>query len=488
MDLFKSVKILVNHPIKTIFAKLIESEVNKKFTEAVDRDREDLGWDRITDIRRTRDLPSIKQDKMIKVVDWLKQRNPIAKKMITLTTDFVMGDGIKFVAENKEVQKVLDDFWKNNQWPLKQFQRVEELGQYGEQIYNTSVHKETGAVTIASFDPAGVKSISVVKKNREQLDEIKPKTTKDDVKFKIIRIADGLGTIDDKDKDRTKKDQTESGMMIGDTFFFAVNKSTFATRGTSDILSVADWLDKYDKTLYTMTERIAFLLSFIWHITIEGADINQLKKKLNDIKSSPPKAGGYRITNEKEKWEAIAPDLSGRDFTDFIKNIQAVLAGGSGFPIHWLFGVGESVNKASATDMGVPTYRQLKRRQTFVKQMISFMFEYVIQMAISHGTLKVGLEETTFNIIMPDPSKKEAKDIAANLKNIVDPLVLAKTNQLLSEETVQQVLTMLVGELGVDIKTEDENDKIVKESLSPDKVYDALDRIVKKVMKDKNAG
>jgi hypothetical protein len=462
----------------------IKTAVDEKVKGSYYTEEEDNSWRRITSEIRERDLAPLKQDKMIKVVDWLYERNPLAKKNITLIADFVVGDGIKIKAdkvkdrkkEQEQLQKIIDDWWKMNDWQLTQFDKIEELSKYGEQIYATAVNQFNGDVMLASYPPELINKVLRDKKNYSKLDSI-VFYSRAGVECNPKPIIRSKMTFTESTKPDEKK-MPDGKELTGKIFFFTVNRGTFGTRGKSDILATADWLDIFDRTLYTMTERVVFLLTFIWDYMMEGATEEQLKKRKKDLELNPPKPGSFYMHNEKEKLEPMAPDLRGRDFQDFIKSLKNMVAGGSGFPEHWIFGMGEDVNRASAKEMSEPIIRQLERRQQYVTFMFEQMVQFLIQKKIDKGILKGKVEDYPFTVAIPAPSKKEAGVIAESLSKIVPAMAIATGNDFISNETATQVITMLMNQIGVESKAEDELEKISNLAGSnAEKVYEALKTI-----------
>jgi hypothetical protein len=489
MQFFKeAVSFVKNLPAK-YFEKYITEQVNKRYTAAVNKEEEDKTWRRITDVQRKRDLPPLKHDKMIRVVDYLNDRNPIAKKVVRLTADFVVGEGIQIKAdevkgrekEQKELQKIIDKFWTINEWDLKQFDRIEELSLYGEQIYRTFINEMNGDVKLGVFDPEMINKILPCKDNAEELTTIIPKGTYSEAELKdatldIIRPQKKIA----EDKDTGKKIPVGSELR-GEAFFFAVNKGSHATRGKSDLLAIADWLDIFDRTLYTMTERVTFLLTFIWDITINGATPEQLKKRLDEIQANPPKPGSHQVHNDMEAWKAHAPDLKGRDYAEFAKSVKDMLTGGSGYPEHWLFGKGEDVNKASAQEMAEPTLRQLQRRQQYVIYMFRKMIDFQIQQKINKDILDGKVEDYPYSVVVPDPSRKETTMIADAISKLAPALAIGTTGEFISTDTAMKTMAMMFNQMGLEVKAEDEAKK-VDEGLS-ERIYKIVQEAHKNVGK-----
>src|SRR6185369_1121303 len=64
--------------------------------------------------------------------------------------------------------------------------------------------------------------------------------------------------VDTESLDRTR------GMRVGNIFHFRINCSPDATRGRSDLESVADYLDSFDQNTFNEVERGQLIKNFIW--------------------------------------------------------------------------------------------------------------------------------------------------------------------------------------------------------------------------------
>ena len=106
---------------------------------------------------------------MFEICFYLYDSNPFAHRILEMTKDFVVGEGITYKAVDDEVQAVLDKFWNDpiNGWDLKQGQKVLELGLYGEQYYPTAVNEVDGFVRLGYLDPQGVFEVKTDPNNVE---------------------------------------------------------------------------------------------------------------------------------------------------------------------------------------------------------------------------------------------------------------------------------------------------------------------------------
>jgi len=163
--------------LKEFLAKrFFSSEIERLAAErAIRETEEEIGWRSLSVYQR--DLPQVTHEKQLKVAFWLYRHNPIAKRIIEVIQDFVIGPGVQFSAKEPKVEEVLWNFWSDphNGWELRQFQRVSELFLFGEQIYQVFVNEANGHVRLGYIDPLNVEKIILDRDNPEIAREIKLK-------------------------------------------------------------------------------------------------------------------------------------------------------------------------------------------------------------------------------------------------------------------------------------------------------------------------
>ncbi len=188
---------------------------------------EDFGWTSLTKTIE-RDLSSTTQERMQQIAFYLYDSNPMAHRILELTKDFVIGDGYRFRAEAEEVQEVLDDFWNDydNNWSMKQDTKVLELGLWGEQCYPVQINKHTGHVKLGYLDPGLILKVKQARGNPEKLTDVIYRSGK------YARKERGLSIIASDNDPKSKSFKR----LIGDCFFFGINKVAWSTRGRSDLL------------------------------------------------------------------------------------------------------------------------------------------------------------------------------------------------------------------------------------------------------------
>lgn len=429
-----------------------------RITEKTIDEREDQTYRRIT--QTDKDLAPAKQDKMIDVGVYLWQKNVMAKRAIDLQTNYVLAGGITYIAKDEKVKETLDKFWNDpvNAWDLKQDSRVAELSITGEALYQVFVNKISGLVRIGSIDPKQIDFVSRDEKNPEEVSTVKLKG--DEKQYKVIR-------------------ENKLGDLEGDVFFFPINKLSYQIRGISDLYACADWYDTFEQSMWTLAERFPQLHAFVYDVTIQGATEEQLKVKAAGITRNPPRPGSVRVHNEKETWEALTPNLAGRDVADYVNLIRAMAVIGSGFPAH-IFGLGDDAsNRSVAFEMNEPVVKFIKNRQKYIKFMFDTMFRYQIQTAKTAGQIPQGADET-FSVIIKEPSTKDALKNSDVAQRITQALQTAVSQKWISRDSARKVIIPLLQEFGADIDIEKDAKLIDGESIDEPALDALADRMKKK--------
>lgn len=402
-----------------------------------------------------KDLSPLTQQRMFEIAYYLYETNPLAHRILEMTKDFVVGGGLTYTVKDEQVKEILDGFWNDpvNHWDLKQHQKALELGLYGEQCYPVFVNNVDGSVRLGYADPNNISEVITDPENAEQAIAVvlKSEMGQDKKTLAIVR-HDSSGKL-------TVPDETTAGGC----FFFAINKVSNATRGRSDLLPVADWIDAYDKMLFNRLDRQALMNCFLWDITLEDMTPDKIEEFLRTVK--PPNPGEIRAHNQKVKWEAVTPDLKASDAEIEAKLIKAQILSGAGLPPHW-FAEGGDVNRATALEMGTPIFRRLVSRQKYFCYMVEHIFNFVIDQAIIHNSLPENIDRT-FEIIAPEISTKDMVGMATALQQISNSLAIATSQGWISKETARAVFGTLCTQVtGYEIEMSEEADRLGAEKES----------------------
>lgn len=408
-------------------------------TGGIDADEE--GWRRLSG-NADRDLSPLAQERVLQVVYYLFETDPLARRIIQMARDYIVAEGVGFKAEDDRVQDLLSRTWKDpmNSLELHLPQQVLELGLWGEQCYPVFVNPINGFVRFGYLDPAMIDTVKLDPNNAKIVKEVQ-------------LIGNGA------EKGRTLKAINMDldgfspgyGLRSGDCFYFRVNSVTTASRGRSDLIALADYLDLYNQFLFNRGERAAFSNAWVWDVMLRGADETKIKEWLQ--KNPPPKPGSVRAHNENVEWRAVAPDLKAHDATYDARMIKNYILGGAGFPEHF-FAEGGETTRATAAEMGEPVVKHLTSRQVYVKIMLREQCEFAIDQAQMHGGLPLGINRE-FDLSFPEISSKDMAKIGTVMVQAAQALMIAETQGWVTPENAARCFCEIATLLGPELQPEE---------------------------------
>jgi hypothetical protein len=403
---------------------------------------EDSAWRSLTS-SSDRDLNQLTQRRMQDIAFYLYDSNPMAKRIVEIIRDFVVGDGFTYSAEDPNVKEVIDEFWNDpdNNLDAEIDVNVLEESIFGELCLPVWVNPANGHVKIGYIDPKLI--LKVVK------DSSNPKITKSVIWKKPSGSVERELAVINIDKNAKSKSYAR---LSGECFYFTINKVSSASRGRSDLLCLSDWLDSYDQFLFARLERAFLLNTFIWDIKCEGMNKEELQSFVSTL--SVPRAGSIRAHNEKITWEAVSPKLESNDASGEARLFKNQILGGAGYPEHW-FAEGSTTTRATALEMGLPTLKKLKARQRKTKFELIHMINFVIDQAVLAGRLKKDVNRK-FRIIPSPIVSRDNKGTAEAISGLVTGLTQAKANNWIDDKKAKVILNAILSQIGVDMEIETE--------------------------------
>ena len=434
--------------IDAFLGGVIETKVSQRLKASSITDEDMTGWRKLTgDI--SRDLSALKQERMIEIGFYLWENTPMGRWLIETTKDFILAEGLPYEAKNEDVKNILDDFWYDpiNRMDLYLEKNVRELLITGELCFPVFIAEQTGRVRLGYIDPAQIKEVVTDPENVKVIIGIilKGSTGEDGKKLKTI-LPKEAETIISKKAQALRATYTDR-----ECFFFAINNLTNSPRGRSEFLSVADWIDGYEQFLFDLLDKWKLINTFIWDLMVSGADENEINKQM---KALIKKAGSVFGHNEKVTLDAKTPDLKAVDTAEGARLFRNHILGGMNFPEHW-YGGGGDVNRATAVEMGAPTYKTLSSKQRYFKFIIELIFEYVIEKAREKRFLTVTDKEADdYSVITPELASKDVTKYASMIQQVTASLAMAQQNGWIDKTTAQNIFATIIEFIGIEVDLE----------------------------------
>lgn len=398
-------------------------------------DQDDYQYRRLTTGAKSkrRDLSPLQHDRGLEVAWWLWESNALAKRLVTLMTDLILGEGLTVEATDERIEKEISEAWNHPGNPLKD--RVQEfhnaLAVNGELIIPVITHPVTGRISYGFLDPYQVQDVIPVPDNILIPDYVLLKTEAGQapVRLKIVRPND-------------------AGKLEGDVFYLGVNKLPNSLRGRPDLMALADWLDLYDQYLFAEVERLHLLSAFVWDYKITGA---ASEKEINDklAKFPTPRPGSVWAHNEKEELEAKTPDLKAADRSEAGRMLRTHIAGCYGFPLSYLGEIDS--NKASIEGQNDVLLKTPAARQKVFAGFIGTILSFAVQSATTKNPALFTGADAGFQVRVPEIAAKDIARVGTVLAAVVGAMDTAMANHTASRKVAATVTVALIKHLGVEV-------------------------------------
>jgi hypothetical protein len=447
---------LVNAFAKDAISQAVEKKFTEKLKEAnitkLQVERQDRDW-RPLSTTPIKDFNPIEQAKMFKIAYFLYDKNGIGHAYIEMLKDFVIGDGVTWSCEDKDVASIIEAHWESpiNQWEYKQDQKAKEIGLYGEQYYPVFVNEANGEVNLGYTDPEMVEKIETDINNVEKkikyilFDAFKDKVSKNE--YTIINLDEDVNS-------------PTYGYMKGEAFFFAINNVTNQPRGRSDLFATADAIDAYENFLFNRAERADLMNRIVYDLEMQGLNEDEIKTKLKGF--NIPRSNEIYGHNEKSKLTIKSPELGSQDASSEARLLMNHFLAGLRVPPTW-FAMGEGLTKGTAMVMDMPTKKMIRSRQKTFRWMMQTIFRFVIHQAIIAKKLNAEKKNTKVYLTFPRIDEKEIEVIASALVNITTALTVAEESGWITSEDAAKKFTWVVSRIGEEMKARDNEESVEEE-------------------------
>lgn len=278
------------------------------------------------------------------------RENPLARGIVNLTTNFVVGDGIALSSEYAPLDRFISEFWNHpeNQLDLRLHEMCDELTRSGE-LFPVLVHAADGMSYLR------LKHASSIDRLEWRAEDYEHETRYHEVTDTVEgRWWPAWGT---GSGDAGTGGRGDAGAVM---LHYAVNRPIGCTRGDSDLAPIIIWLKRYSGWLEDRARLNWAARVFLWFVTVPT---NQVAEKRSQYRRTP-EPGSVIVKDSGEEWELKSPQLHASDASHDGLALRYMIAAGAGTPLHML-GEADESNLATAQAMRTPTMRQYRRRQLY---------------------------------------------------------------------------------------------------------------------------
>ncbi len=382
---------------------------------------EDRWWRSLTKAGEKDVTPTSLKDQLEQSLEAYRS-NPLAFRIIELTTDYVLGRGIALRAREPRVAEFVNRFWHHpeNRMDARIYEMCTELSLAGE-LYVTFHTNPLDGMTYIRLVPAS------------SIDEVT--TDENDLENEL-----GYHQVTN-DPDRIREGRWWSQH---DMRHYAINRVVGAKRGQGDLVPLLPWLRRYKDWL---TDRVVinkFKGAYLWDVVLKGAGPEVIARKKAEL-MTPPSPGSCIVHNEVEEWKAIQPAINAEAVEADGKALRMAIGAGAGVPLHYM-AEGESATRATAVEMGEPTRRHYERRQLYFGWLINDVVGVAVTRAIEAGALPADVDRTLEPPKFQDLTTSDNEALAQAAKTMADALVVAQAQGWIGPEEAAEMWKRFAGE------------------------------------------
>lgn len=324
------------------------------------------------------------------------RKNPMAKTIIDITTDFVLGDGIQISSTNPRMQRFIERFWhhRQNRLDTRLQSLVDELSRAGDVF-----------IVLFRNPQDGMSYLRFVTK--EQISHIESAENDWETELSYHQLT----TDPAAPKVWLSPAHPQAAEAEAVMLHYAINRPVGAAFGEGDIDTAIPWLLRYSRMLEDRVRAHWATRAFLWFVTVPSNKVEEKREQY----SSPPDPGSIIIKDETEDWDVKSPTLRASDAQHDLSAVRQMVDA-VGYPPHWRGEAGDA-NLATATAMQLRPERHLRRRQNYVV----FILQDIIYNAFARahqinkagrGALPEQLYKKLFTVSAADVSRSDNKELA----------------------------------------------------------------------------
>jgi hypothetical protein len=404
------------------------------------------GWGELS--KRPHDYSSAETQKIYTDALEAWRKNPIAWRIIGITTDYVIGDKIIISSTHRRLDKFINAFWNHpkNRMDLRLEPLCDELSRSGDLF-----------IVLFRNTADGMSYLRLITKDR----------------IKKIDVADN-----DWETELAYHELLESGQTRvwyspnhpaaedadAVVLHYAVNRPAGALLGESDLTTMLPWLQRYSRMLEDRVRLHWAMRAFLWMVTVPSEKVAAKTEQYR----MPPDSGSIIVKDREEDWSAVSPDLKGADASHDMRAVRGMIDAGSGYPPHWRGEAADS-NLATATAMQAPTERHLMRRQDYFVFIIEDILVQAYRRAVLLGTerpLPMDEYSRLFTISVPDVSRNDNEMLARAAKDLAATYQTLETQMPGRSKQLSRLMTQLVLRFAGQPQDDHVLDQIIQEAWS----------------------
>lgn len=340
--------------------------------------------------------------------------NPIARRIIELQTEFVIGDGFGYEADDAPTKKFIDAFWKH---PVNDLDT--QLPEFSDEAWRSG-----DLFILGSVDGAGMTYYRAIPAEVITEIETRPNDYRQELFYKAGPLDERPFAAYDPDGDYLPGGESQNTFVL----HFPLNRAIGQSFGESDLATVLYWIKLYRQFIEDRARLNFFrqLFTFVLHKVFPGGQTEKDTYVKDFSARLPKKSGGVLALDAAETIETLDPKLGSFDAGEDGLLIKKMIAVGVGMPMHWL-AESEANTRTTAEAAGTPAFRRLKARQKFMEKAVARMINVALE--VRRKVDKTIPEKPIFALNTPDITERDNAQLSLAVLRITQafaPLYNAK--------------------------------------------------------------
>ncbi len=354
--------------------------------------------------------------------------NPLARRIVELTSQYVVGGGLTINCKNSYASNFLNQFWfhRLNRMTTRVSEMCDELTRTG------------NLFVIITTDTSGMSYIRLMP--AAHIEEIisKPNDIEQPIAFKLKADLENLDPAPIPAYDPNNDDPTKPVILQ-----YAINRPAGAQWGEPDIAPLLVWLSRYSNWLQDRARLNRYRNAFLYIVQAKFASEAQRKARQTALNSNPPKPGSILVADENETWKVIHPRLESASAEKDGLALKKMIAAGAGIPLHFL-AEPESATRTTADAAGGPTFRRFEQRQ----QYFLFMMEDILRVVLTRRALVDGKinKKIDLSVTGADISSRDNSSLSQAAYYMISVLNNLRDRSLISNDEFLRVIYRFFGE------------------------------------------
>ena len=322
-------------------------------------------------VSAVRDRPSADFRDVIEKSLTAWREDPLARRIVSLTTQFSVGRGFRIAADDPQADRLLHEFWEH---PLNHMDA--RLMEWSDELCRTG-----NLFIMFSTDISGMSFVRAVPAG--QIEEIIPMEN-DIEQPKAFRLREVYAS----DPARIPEEKyVEPASLIdpslGESMLhFTINRPVGGQWGEPDLAPILIWLKRYNNWLEDRVRLNHYRTSFVFTVKTSHCSEEIRAHRQAQLNLHPPSPGTILVVNADEQWEVIQPNLESDDANEDGFAVKKMIAAGAGIPVSFLAETSGN-SKTESSGMEDSACRNFRQRQ----QTLMYITETVLRHVLVRASL-----------------------------------------------------------------------------------------------------